>query len=406
MSDTEQPQEQQLPTIPHDVILDVLSRLPAKTLLRFRCVCKSWNSLTRDKNFTELHLKRATTDPSQKRVLLSVKPFWSIQYDNLDDFVKNRCNVIIRKDTPSALACLGSNKDFEIIGECNGLICIALRKPRKRSHHYRDPIERIFCLWNPSTGEGWEITRNDVANDKVVTRSMFSAACGHYNRFEVFRFGYDSTVDDYKIVRLVSHWSDNGVMQVEIFTVGRRTWMKKEVTREFDGFISMNTLNCSFLNGSFHWVMEKKIGEMLIRSFDLEKERVKEVIPLPHFSENRLVYAGRMSVAGGKLMLVTQLEDATTEIWVMDEYGVGTSWAKLVTLCKVPDVKFGNSLSPVCFSRNGGVLVCVNGYHYMMYDPRDKTYRRSHHLPLRNRPHMSVYVESLISPVRGSNAVG
>ncbi|CAI9107269.1 OLC1v1006587C1 [Oldenlandia corymbosa var. corymbosa] len=41
--------------IPYDIIFDVLTRLPAKNLMRFKTVCKSWNSLICDPYFADIH---------------------------------------------------------------------------------------------------------------------------------------------------------------------------------------------------------------------------------------------------------------------------------------------------------------------------------------------------------------
>ncbi|KAJ6797505.1 F-box protein-like [Iris pallida] len=42
---------------PVDDVVLILARLPAKTLQKFRCVCKSWNSLIQqDHHFISLHL--------------------------------------------------------------------------------------------------------------------------------------------------------------------------------------------------------------------------------------------------------------------------------------------------------------------------------------------------------------
>ncbi|KAI3956746.1 hypothetical protein MKW92_027012, partial [Papaver armeniacum] len=44
------------------VVCEILSRLPAKSLMRFKCVCKSWQSLIqRDGHFIDLHFSRSRT---------------------------------------------------------------------------------------------------------------------------------------------------------------------------------------------------------------------------------------------------------------------------------------------------------------------------------------------------------
>ncbi|RHN40756.1 putative F-box domain-containing protein [Medicago truncatula] len=50
-----------LPTLPFDLIPEILSRLPVKFLLQFRCVCKSLNSLISDHKFANKHIRVSTT---------------------------------------------------------------------------------------------------------------------------------------------------------------------------------------------------------------------------------------------------------------------------------------------------------------------------------------------------------
>ncbi|KAG5603638.1 hypothetical protein H5410_025130 [Solanum commersonii] len=48
-----------------DMVFEILTWLPAKSLMRFNCVSKSWNSLIRyDLNFVNLHIARSRYIPS------------------------------------------------------------------------------------------------------------------------------------------------------------------------------------------------------------------------------------------------------------------------------------------------------------------------------------------------------
>ncbi|CAH8254079.1 unnamed protein product [Arabidopsis lyrata] len=49
--------------IPTDVMLEILSRLPAKSAIRFRCVSKLWGSMLNRPYFTELFLTRSSARP-------------------------------------------------------------------------------------------------------------------------------------------------------------------------------------------------------------------------------------------------------------------------------------------------------------------------------------------------------
>ena len=43
-----------------ELIVEILSRLPVKTLMQFKCVCKSWKTLiSHDPSFVKLHLQRS-----------------------------------------------------------------------------------------------------------------------------------------------------------------------------------------------------------------------------------------------------------------------------------------------------------------------------------------------------------
>ncbi|KAJ6910166.1 hypothetical protein NC652_020994 [Populus alba x Populus x berolinensis] len=45
-----------MPILPLDIIINILCFLPAKTLVRFKCVSKSWQSLIDSPQFITLHL--------------------------------------------------------------------------------------------------------------------------------------------------------------------------------------------------------------------------------------------------------------------------------------------------------------------------------------------------------------
>ncbi|XP_019157534.1 PREDICTED: F-box protein At5g65850-like [Ipomoea nil] len=45
--------------LPNEIIIEILSWLPVDTLLRVKCVCKSWRATIQDRNFIEKHMSRA-----------------------------------------------------------------------------------------------------------------------------------------------------------------------------------------------------------------------------------------------------------------------------------------------------------------------------------------------------------
>lgn len=64
-----------VPVLPLELIVEILSWVPIKSLMGFRCVSKSWNSLVLDPTIVKLHLQRSSGNP---HVLLRCS-------DNMDD---------------------------------------------------------------------------------------------------------------------------------------------------------------------------------------------------------------------------------------------------------------------------------------------------------------------------------
>ncbi|KEH16768.1 F-box protein [Medicago truncatula] len=50
----------ELPTLPFDLIPEILCRLPVKLLIQLRCLCKFFDSLISDPNFAKKHLHMST----------------------------------------------------------------------------------------------------------------------------------------------------------------------------------------------------------------------------------------------------------------------------------------------------------------------------------------------------------
>ncbi|CAH8254087.1 unnamed protein product [Arabidopsis lyrata] len=124
-------------SIPIDLILEILSRLPAKSIQRFRCVSKLWKSMLSQSYFTELFLNKSSSRP---RLLFVVKQdsdwlFFSLpQPQNLDEkssLVVADCHMKFSKDI-SPYNCTYAS----------GLIYF---------HNMDNDAVRVIC--NPSTGQ-------------------------------------------------------------------------------------------------------------------------------------------------------------------------------------------------------------------------------------------------------------
>ncbi|KAG5545029.1 hypothetical protein RHGRI_017484 [Rhododendron griersonianum] len=59
--------------LPQDLLIDILTRLPAESLVRLTPVCKSWHSLITGPKFISRHLHRTASNPDNDRLLVSYR---------------------------------------------------------------------------------------------------------------------------------------------------------------------------------------------------------------------------------------------------------------------------------------------------------------------------------------------
>ncbi|KQJ98202.1 hypothetical protein BRADI_3g35422v3, partial [Brachypodium distachyon] len=148
-----QPKASTVPELPDDLVTEVLLRLPARSLARFRCVCPCWDAEITSGSFKERHLLRASKAarlafvPRAPRSCSTPLPFWL------------RCSDCSR-----------------VIGTkpCRGVFLA-------------ENCEGAYSVCNPSTGG-------------VVRLPLLR---GRHPRFNSAGIGFDSQTGDYKVVNLM-----------------------------------------------------------------------------------------------------------------------------------------------------------------------------------------------------------
>ncbi|KAL0873574.1 hypothetical protein Bca101_023279 [Brassica carinata] len=153
--------------VPVDLLVDILSLVPAKSIARFRCVSKLWASIFRRQDFTELFLTKSSTRPL---LLFTFKVddklflYSTIQPHNPDDnsslvatpFKSFPKNVPSSTSTPVCGLVLlhGWRKKVRVIcnpatGEFRPLPRVLLKEKLAKNNNYRDTIakEKIVGMY-------------------------------------------------------------------------------------------------------------------------------------------------------------------------------------------------------------------------------------------------------------------
>ncbi|KAK9287762.1 hypothetical protein L1049_016202 [Liquidambar formosana] len=353
-----------MPVLPSEIIVDILARLPVKSLLRFKCACQSWRCSIADPYFVQKHLDRATKDANthRHRLLLSTSPLQSVDFEVADEDEYEP----VKLDFPLKMP----QRKAEIVGSCNGLICLVVDS---------DSI----ILWNPSTRDAKELPKPYAITGGCQLN---------------YGFGYDSCMGDYKVVRVArpATSSDFASTMVEIFSLKTSSWRR---IQDVDPRIVLFGPG-SPLNGVLHWFGEREIGQDLssvIISFDLAAEKFQEVVQVPDPDVVTLSIRD-FRVLGEYLSISCSDFEDYAEIWVMKEYGVKASWTRLVTLKSDTEPICEEWMAALWYSKNDEILIDMDGIILAMYNPKENTCRILLVDDDCGWLESFVYVESLVSP--------
>jgi hypothetical protein len=105
--------------LPDDIIAELLSFLPVKSLMQFKCVCKSWKILISDSSFVKFHFKRSTQNPQLALVYLAQYAETAIvSAIPLSHFLVSLSKPVTLTNDPYFRL---KDKDcFSVVGSCNG----------------------------------------------------------------------------------------------------------------------------------------------------------------------------------------------------------------------------------------------------------------------------------------------
>ncbi|XP_058731671.1 F-box/kelch-repeat protein At3g06240-like [Vicia villosa] len=310
--------------LPHELIIEILLRLPVKSLIRF----KSVSSVGYDSASVSL----------------------SLDYMFLEDFT-----------------------DFEVKGSCRGfiLICSSLN----------------IYIWNPTTGVHKQIPLSPFGSnvDSNLDNEYF------------YGFGYDHSTEDYLVVLMSYHYSDDPTLHLEYFSLKANTW--KEVKGPHFPYSSEiePTGGCLY-KGAIHWLAYRyDLQTDVIVAFDLMEKKLS-YMPLPH-----PLQCGGLWVYGEYLSVYTENDtDDEVEIWVMKEYKVNSSWTLVLTidLSVCPNVAF----SPLCCTKSGDIIGAGERDRLVKYD-KNGQFLEKHSYPKYDLIcKMTMYIDSLLSlPSDGDN---
>ncbi|XP_069148648.1 F-box protein CPR1-like [Solanum lycopersicum] len=295
--------------IPNDIIIDILTKLPVKSLLRLKGICRSWYSLIKDEKFVKQH--HDTHKNRQKYFIISRGHEIFHHYTMDVPQVVDSTRIVSLIEPPIRID--QSLKVYPNIQyfSSNGILFITY------SHD-------IIVMWNPSTRESRRIP-SPIYNNRG---SMYSFCYFHY-------------IDDYKIFRL--RCGDN--KEIDIFSTKSNMWKSIGMFPSNYYFLGFNVV---MVDGIVYMMARNKenLPSVTILRFCLEKEKFEDELLFPYVVPwTRHV----LHSLGEKLCLIRILDD-NREFWLytMEK----NSWNKILTI----PLALKNGLKPVSFTEDGSMM--------------------------------------------------
>ncbi|EOY23537.1 F-box domain - like 10 [Theobroma cacao] len=368
-------------SLPQNTITDILSRLPVKSLTRFKLVSKNWAHLTSTPAFIAAHLRRSSSDPSLliRRYRIhngSEFGFWLITNPTR----KFRSQLL---DFPSDESLLRLPK---IVGSVDGLVCLDV------SPCYASD----FVLWNPGTKQFKHLPFPLITSSK--SNPIWLVFLG---------FGFDSFNNDYKLVRIVSFKRNDAspFLRVEVYSWREGVW--KEIEESFDSTLLCGVPEGVVVDGSLNWLaigLQDFADRKFVISFDMGREVFKR-IALPavtRFGNVKVMsYMGLLAIAVYPLVFAANgINMNRFEFWVQSDGEDGSKhWTRMVAI-----ENFSKTLVPMGTWRDREVVIKHIGVNdrenypsLLLYDPVDEGTKR---LPVDGVDFCVEgysYVESLVS---------
>ncbi|KAL8481963.1 hypothetical protein ACS0TY_028199 [Phlomoides rotata] len=343
--------------LPSEITVNILSRLPVRTVVCCKCVCKPWLHLLGTREFVKSHLSKSVP------ALLVLEQSKLCRLSEFEDSVDlERHEHHYNPVTKFGLPYHGDDKG-NIYGSVNGLLFLRDKSLKPDGLFICNPITRDYIKLN--------CPQEFVCSDKHVV---------------AYGFGVSKLTGEHKVVGISHECHVEGIGHLKIsipewqvYTLGTGSWRRIAPHGPhylYGGPSFLATRNFGpFLNGNLHWLAYNMNGCPWISCFDLETETFCGISsPLPRQGSTGCMAS--LCALGDCLCLCDSTSDAEIVMWLMSESGDEKAWVKVYVISKTPDFfpfRFMIGLIfPLKVFKDGDILLEWDGCFLFRYSEKDK----------------------------------
>jgi F-box interacting protein len=340
--------------LPEEMVVKILSWLPPKYLIQFKCVSKRWHALIGNPDFLSKNLLNhsiLTQNPCDPRRLTL---FFARDISDSDKKIhsfRSYDSLCCASQTPANLP--PEPSDFDIVASCNGLLCLW------------DVMGSNLYLWNPATSSDLKA----IPASPSRCRAESSTARADF-WFQQVGFGFDSVSNDFKVVALVDEDGD-GFLEADMYSLKSGCWRPLDMSVSFELHLVSQS---AALDEIFLWYDDEG-GEYMdyrIVAFDFsEEEFVTMTFPDTSFFGNHEEDRRTLTKLKGSVAMVLFPEEEEymhLDIWVMLEFGVSESWTRLLSIDLPSHLE-----RPLGFWKNGELFMQNREGQLVLYDLLSQT---------------------------------
>ncbi|XP_015898726.1 F-box/kelch-repeat protein At3g23880-like [Ziziphus jujuba] len=319
-------------SLPKELMIEILLRLPPKSLGRFKLVCKKWFSTINSFSFSVQHALHQNHANNASNLCLAfaheIETKRRLSYYALEAMQ----TVLLQHYYAPLIDQLIPMKTIRVDSTCNGLV------------FFSDLNLAKWGLWNPTTGQAKILPSSSFqALDESLSPRWYN--CKHVG------FGFDTKSMDYKVVMIHKLFIGSDTVVVEIYSLEKNSWTT--IATYSHEVLQINHWCFGvFSNGMISWkasYYKEKDGRTLhdkIIMLDMSSgtiittlfpSTVSDLHPSSK-SNKRDCLVFKESLTLVHCYDSTSWSRKTFDIWVLGKYGDNESWKKIFTIAPVQRV--------------------------------------------------------------------
>ncbi|KAJ4882747.1 putative F-box protein [Raphanus sativus] len=321
------PQASSYDVLPLDLVMEIIGRLPVKSIARFLLVSKLWATTIRSRDFIK-SFPLGSCNSSQPRFLIASNGRYG--KERYFEWYFFSSSFLSRSSCPLPYHVYRAHY-------VNGLVCTGYGQEQ--------------FIVNPTTGKS-------IALPRVRTR----------RKVAISFFGYDSVSDEYKVLCMTEAQRGPNFQgpssEHQVFTLGakKRSWRMVECSIDHRPWSSGVCID-----GFIYYCAEtdKSVSQHSVMRFDLRSEKFHRITGVP--TETVLSEEAQYSYVvilnyQGKVAIPTQTSRYTFDVWVMDQDAEEHKWLKKLTFSVEPWKSLFDFISIQGITLMGEFILAPYGY--------------------------------------------